>query len=916
MSGLLSNAISGLQASQNALRTAGHNIANANTEGYSRQQVGYSTRPEQRLGSVGYMGSGVTTQSVERVVNQFVNAQLRTDTSAYHQLNAFDGYIRQVDKLFADMNTGMGESLQRFFAAMQNGADDPSSLAARQLAITEAESLSTKFNALHDRLADIESSINREVSAVTSEISSLAQSIGELNRSITEKSAAVPGGSPNDLLDKRDEALRKLSELVNIQVVQGGDGEMSVFIGNGQPLVIGNAVSRFSVSNDGQIMLSNNVHSADITGQLKGGKIGGLLEFRGDTLGNAKNELGRVAIALADNFNELQQQGVDLDGDYGRSMFRDINDPALAQKRIYPGNNALPNDRDLSLFIDDTSRLTTSDYRLQILPNTSNYAITRLSDGELVGQGALPGGYPYEIEFDGLRLRLDGGSFQGGDSFTLKPTVEGAKDIRAELSRPEDLAFALAIRTGSDYGNQGNGEISQGDIQSLYDANGNLLPAFANPGQLSPPVVIRFTSETTYEVLDNSDPENPVPLEPPIREQRFRPGAENAIFSSDPGETVIVGDGARLGLPEGRSPDVLASGAQRQPNGYPAEQLTFFVQDPDTGVIRQERMVTRANATAAQTAEQLSNMPGVSANAFTTASLTDMQFEDFDSPLQITLNGEALIPYDPDGDILGQVPNPNTDPVGFNDFLAEQINGNDNLKALGIRAESGTNPVTGRSEVRLVASSGVDLDVRLEADNPNNRLGVNDSNGNPTVRLEGQGAGSESQVTVGGRIDITLAEGIRLETAPTTSGLFGDSRADDFARSAYLGYQVNIKGRPQAGDTFTVDFNSDATNDNRNALRFAALETQGTVADGGKLSLSDAYGRLVETIGSKSSLSRINTQAAEGLMQQTQATRDSISGVNIDEEAANLIKFEQIYGANARVLTVARDLFNTLLNSI
>ena len=163
MSGLLSNAVSGLQASQNALRTAGHNISNANTAGYSRQEVNYVTRPEQNIGSAGFIGSGVTTASIERVVNEFATAQVRLDTSTYNQLSKYNTNIGKVDKLFADVSTGLAGALQTFFASMQNGANDPASTPGRQLIVTEAESLSVRFNNLHQRLTDIEGAVNGEI---------------------------------------------------------------------------------------------------------------------------------------------------------------------------------------------------------------------------------------------------------------------------------------------------------------------------------------------------------------------------------------------------------------------------------------------------------------------------------------------------------------------------------------------------------------------------------------------------------------------------------------------------------------------------------------------------------------------------------------------------------------------------------
>ena len=925
MSGLLSNAISGLQASQNALRTAGHNISNANTAGYSRQEVNYATRPEQNMGGAGFIGSGVTTTSIERVVNEFVTTQLRSDTSTFNQLNKYNTNIGKVDKLFADVSTGLSGALQTFFASLQNGANDPASTPGRQLIVTEAQSLSNRFNNLHQRMSEIEKSVNSEVRTVIAQMNSLASSVASLNQSIGELRASGNGNEPNDLMDKRDEALRQLSELISLQVVTQGDGDVNIFIGNGQPLVIGTQVSTFSVTNDGKIQLKGNNSVADVSGQISGGQIGGLLSFRNEVLAPSMNELGRIALAMADQFNTQQQQGIDLDGDYGQKIFRDINDPLLTASRVkHDGNNAQPYDRVIDVSITDTDKLTTSDYQFDIIPGGSNYLITRLSDNQVVSQGTLSGAYPNSITFDGISVNLTSGSFQGGDSFTLQPTRNGAGDIASMLQRPEDLAFAVPIRTATNTGNSGNGLISSGEVLSLVDKSGNKLPAFSTPGELSPPIIIRFTSETSYDVLDNTDPANPKHLNPPLRNQTFVPGITNNVFGTDIGETRIVGSGSRLGLPDGRSPVVLPNNLSvKQPNGYLAEQLNFTITDPVTGSISAKTLFTASGASAAQTAAQISALPGVTANAYTTATITDINIvpADFAWPLQLSINGESLLEDDgaiPTPAFLPVVPDPNVSESEFNDYLAERINGNANLQSLGIRAQSTTNPFTGAPELRLTASSGVDLDIRLTApNNPANSIDVNDSTGNANVRLTGQntGTGEQSAVTVGGRIDITMADGISLTTAPSDSPLFGDSTAANFAQSSFTGYQVALSGQPKTGDVFTIGFNTDGKNDNRNALAMVALETESTMQDG-SLSFGDGYGKLVEEVGTKSSLAKINTEASKSLLEQTQTMRDGISGVNLDEEAADLIRFQQLYGANAQVISVARELFDTLLNAL
>ncbi|MDF3013470.1 MAG: flgK, partial [Cellvibrio sp.] len=929
MSGILSNAVSGLQASQNALRTAGHNISNANTAGYSRQEVNYATRPEQSIGAAGFIGSGVNTTSIERVVNEFVTAQLRLDTTTYNQLNKFNTNIGKIDKLFADVSTGLSGALQTFFAAMQNGANDPASTPARQLIVTESESLGIRFNNLHQRLSDIEGQVNGEVQTITSQVSSLAKSIAVLNQAIAENRASGNGNQPNDLMDKRDEELRKLSELVSLQIVNQDDGDVNVFIGNGQPLVVGTQVSSFSVTNDGKIQIKSNNAVMDITNQISGGQIGGLLHFRDEVLFPTMNELGRIALAMADEFNTQQQQGIDLDGDYGQKMFGDINDPVLAANRVLHGQNAVPHDRIISVTIDDTSKLTTSDYSFQVIPNSTNYLVTRLSDNSVVEQGVLTGAYPATISFDGISVNLTSGSFQGGDSFTIQPTKNASRDIHSELKRSEDLAFASPIRTAGNSSNSGSGLISPGEVLSLVDANGNRLPAFMEPGKISPPILVRFTSATTYDVLDNSDPANPKDLVPAMRDQTFIPGERNNIFTGDIGETRVIGNGDRLGLPVGRTaqtatqapdlPGPMTPASLPQSNGYLAEQLRFTYVDPATGSVSSKSITTTSGASAAQTAAQISAVSGVSANAYTTATITDINFDaaTFAPPLQLSVNGENLLEYDFTNTAFPiEMPDPNVSEADFNDYLAARINSNDNLKALGIRAQSGNNPITGAPELQLVASSGVNLDIRLSASNSaTNSIDVNDGNGNPNVRLVGQddpltvGIIEQSAVTVGGRIDITMANGVSLQTSPSNSSLFGDSSAAGFAASSFMGYQAAISGQPKAGDTFTLGFNTDGKNDNRNALAMVALETEATI-EGDSLSFGDGYTKLVEEVGTKSSLAKINTEASRSLLEQSQSMRDGISGVNLDEEAADLIKFQQLYQANAQVISVARELFD------
>lgn len=896
MPGLLSTAISGLQASQNAISTTGHNISNANTDGYSRQDIQFETRPAQFTGS-GFIGSGVNTASIERVVNDFLITQLRLDSSAFNELDAFSGQIEKIDSMLADPNTGLSQGFQSFFSSLQNSADDPTSIPSRQLVLTEAESLVTRFSTLHDRLQSVNDGLNQELSTAVAQINALSESIANFNDNIAVELGKGQGDLPNDLLDQRDEAIRELSELISVNVVSQSDGKLNVFVGSGQPLVVGSDISRLELAQGEEdpqrkeIIFNSNGSTQVVTTLVTGGKVGGVIDFRDSVLESSFNDLGRMAIAMAENFNEIQSQGLDLEGNFGSNFFTDINDPDIAASRVLAnGDNVQPDDRLMSVEILDSSEMTIDDYTFEIEPNSSRYTITRNGTNDVVVQGVLPGTYPTTIDFEGLRLNLVSGSFQGGDEFLLQPTRNGASDIALEITRTEALAFADPIRTGSNAGNLGSGTISQGEMLSAFDASGDLLNTFATAGQLTVPLVIKFTSSTTFDVLDNSNPAAPVPLSPPLRNQSFTPGINNTLFTNDQGQTLEAGE-----------PSLLGSIAGFPNNGYTAaENISFTRIDPVTGGITTGAPIALGvGMSAKDAAAALGQEAGVSAIAFTSTIVGDVSIANPDLA-QVNLNGENLIDVStvPVAAVVSTIP-ANTAELEFNDYLADQINDNPALAAQGISAISGQD-ATGKAELRIISNTGEDL--QLSFTDP----------GAGALSVGGLALADTEGVTVGGTVDVTMAEGISMSSdLGAASQRFG---ATIDAQSTFLGFQVTLNGRPNATDTFTVDFNAEGSSDNRNALRLANMQSQVIITGG--LSITESYATLVETVGTESNLARINQEASKSLLAQTQASRDSVSGVNLDEEAANLIKYEQLYNANARVISIARDVFDTLLGSV
>lgn len=472
MSDLLSIGLSGLSASKTQLSITGHNITNVNTPGYSRQDASQATRSPQFSGA-GYIGSGTTLVEIRRTYSEFLTTQLRSSTSLSSDVEAYKSQINQLDSLLAGTATGITPSLQKFFSALQTAAEDPANIPARQLVLAEAEGLSRRFNTLYDRLSEQNSFTNKQMSAVTDQVNRLAGSIGSLNEAIAV--AAANGKQPNDLLDARDEAVRELSTYIGVTVVPQDDSSFNIFIGSGQPLVVGSSAARLEVvpgqgdPNRHEVQFVSGGSRQTITTQITGGELGGLIRYREEVLDSTMNSLGRLALVVSDQVNSQLGQGLDLKGQAGSALFGNYNDEALAKLRVnaFVGNtsNAQP-----ALNITDTSVLTTSDYLMTFdgtLPD--GYSARRLSDGQ-----------PITVELDSgvLTFTDQNGRDQGfevvvgnpppalNDKFSLQPTRRGATDIKTVLDQADQLAFAAPVRAESNLQNAGTGVISQPDMLS------------------------------------------------------------------------------------------------------------------------------------------------------------------------------------------------------------------------------------------------------------------------------------------------------------------------------------------------------------------------------------------------------------------------------------------------------------------
>ncbi|WP_158967698.1 flagellar basal body rod C-terminal domain-containing protein [Paraglaciecola sp. L3A3] len=707
---LMSIATSGVNASNELLRTTGHNIANVNTEGYVRERTSFESQV------TGGVGQGTT----ERVINVFAQNQLRRDTTQLSEHENFYNKTTILDNVFASEANSISKSMSSFFASMQTASDDPTSIAARQLVLGEAESLIGQIGTISGFLTEKERELNIEVTANINKVNSLIKSIAELNEAVRVNQSSNIFDEPGTLKNQRDSAILELSSLLSIEVRNDpkDTGGLLVNLSSGESLVLQDgSMNLFQVNNDADL----NYKSLQLTSNGKpttlnlretnlGGAIGGLFRYRDEVLETSRRELGQVAMAVTESLNNQNRLGMDYDGQLGGDIFK-LPDIIGLEHPDNVGVNGTVTGR---ITQGEAGKITSADYEVTInsvaagAPATLNVTVAALNaDGSSVldiNGTPITQTYPaieaqggtFTSVIGGIELEFSAGAaYTAGDKYLLQPTKNTADRIEVSMTRPEDLALASPIHVEPSIKNLGDAEI--------------------------------ISSKVTNTFIDNTFADSRVS------------GFNDAGGIHGPGSSPTGAGGV----------------------GAPAE--IFF------------------------TAE----------NAYEVR--------------------------DSSGNVITEV----TGTTDFNNMLAQaEISG----------------------------------------------------------------------------------------TGPTWPAAFS-------ALDNYPGYDLSIQGVPKAGDSFTIEYNIDGLNDNRNGLVLADLQNQNIMqlnnsGSGQPVSFHEAYANTVSDIGQKTSSADIAMQAAAALKSQSKDWFDSVSGVSLDEEAANLVRFQQSYSAAAKLIGTAQDLFNTILNIV
>lgn len=469
--------LSGITAAQTGMQVTQHNIANSSTPGYNRQSM-YQT-PSTSIGTAsGFIGNGVRVTTVQRDYSSFLTEQVRVAETQLASMDSYFGQIEVVDNLLADSSAGVSPAIQDFFSAVQQVASLPASLPARQAMVSAAQALSTRFQSASLRISDLYSQANLGIEDNLQMINSYASQIAKLNSTIITAEAAVSQPA-NDLLDQRDQLIGELNKMVKVQTIPLAGGGIEVLIGKGQLLVMGDTAYEMSTMRDpsdpskttialdlgsGPQQLPENV--------ITGGKLGGLLAFRTETLDSAMNSLGKVAASLALAFNTQHQTGMDMLGNSATvnassfvSDFFTIPDP-----KVIPADAGYPTLSAAFTPLDLTSKLAggnyftnlaNSDYNFSF--NGSEYTLTRLKDNvewKATSVAALNTLINDASDSRGAQgFTLAGAGFSAGQSYTIQPTRLAAGNISVDARVVADvrlIAAALPYRAAVGLSNAGS----------------------------------------------------------------------------------------------------------------------------------------------------------------------------------------------------------------------------------------------------------------------------------------------------------------------------------------------------------------------------------------------------------------------------------------------------------------------------
>ncbi len=920
LTNLLNIAKVGLLAQQTSLQTTGHNISNVNTPGFSKQNVTLAAKDPTPT-FIGPLGNGVDAVEVTRAYDRFITSTLFSKTSDLSGLETRLSGLKTVESLFNEVeDNGLNGLLEDFWQGWDDLANNAEGMAERTTLLQRAAMLSQSIRDKYQNLMALSRDIDINIQSSVDDINNISKQIAELNVQIV--SAEAGHHSANDLRDQRDELLKRLSELADVRYFETERGSYTILIGQGSPLVEDNKSWNLKVI-DGEItwMGSNGQQFTLTTRDIKGGELGGWLDIKSklrprditEITNSVVNTSGNEAIRLDTRFADID--GVNVTGQFF-IQFSGTDQAGNGISGTYDSTNDVDGDgitgtiRDFAAFIENSF--------------SNMVQVTTTDDGRIKIEDLDPGEHPISFQIDGITGGITGLNLGRFDNNYPLSYTERLNQISQQLIKEvnrqhaqgagliplkEVTASNLVLNTGEPLESKASGLEFSEDVQDgsfeiwLYDANGNVIdhdPA-ATP-VINEPVTINIDNTTTLDDLANQI-DNITGLHARILNGALVIGVdENAgvsgfAFGDDSSNALMAlglnsfftGKGANdiaVNSDLINDPRLVAAAKVEEPGAISitSRQVTEPKRRFDIS-IGQGSFSIQFNGPSGTVTRTVN----VYRNATTVDSIQDIleRIEGLDEVDRAWVEEGFVHIKTATGYDMTALSDNNTH---FFDFTGLTLSGSQTQIDGTLRVDRTFDPVT--TYDTNVTNGTLDLVLYDQDGNPSNlSITVNAGDTLEDVRDRINGQNDLRAVIENGRLQVSAAgNAYRFAISDDSSGL-----------SAYLDLSTPRGGRL-----------SPANNENALSMKGLSLERIGALDDA---TIGDAYHSLVGQVGIDTRTVTLDHDFMRGAVRDLQARREDISGVSIDEELSDLLKFQHAYTAAAKLIKVADELFVSLLQT-
>ena len=1007
MTDLISVGGAAIRNSQLALSVVSNNIANANTEGYVRQDLNVAENTPTKNGLF-YLGSGALAEGVRRSYDGQVEASLRASSSDLSAQSPLIDHTERMINVLGNESASLTPALGSFFDSLKTLSVDASSEQLRTQVLTESEILASRFNALSLQLESLDSETQSLATSVSAKFNALSDQLAQVNTGL-QKTNDIDK-QPAALLDSRDKLLREMSALAKVSVRESANGTVAVTIGDGSSktsVVNGAKVTpiavRFLASDNGraEVVLDPYGEPVNLSGLL-GGELGGIINFRDQMLAPAIANLDNIAKVFIQEVNATHARGMDLNEKPGKAMFVSPPDFTLdysnakggASPTITVVTESSANLRPMELLYDKAGkRWIATD-----LTSGTKYAST---------------GNPPTMGINGLAITINGAA-QDGDQIAFSGKQSWAKTISLAITNSRDLAAGDLFRVSKNISNLGDVEATIGIVAPAanvstvpelstivvnnnnasagitVDASYSTAKSFLAAGTKDLALTFAKTASSTAELqIFTRDGRHLFGSDLSAAQKSVMLNAQNGFVSdSTYSNTYLNGDTAYMG-------ESWSIGATSQSvSGTLDDGSTVILEE---AAIRSESVSTYTNSTASsvdlvangalklggQALGPLTIAAGQSLTATGVKTWLDAEIAANSLPVSVTIENIIRVPANELSPTTGLL---TINGVAINDSTpftssAALVNAINAKTAASADYAPGP-PQVGTAATNVEASLDFDGTLILKHLNGGtisfgssagvltrltgdvaagfviqaNRSAGDTSGKTVALTLSGTGSttdlaklGLNTTVNIGAALKedlIVFSTGTTGDTAKLTAG-YAQQKVDplqlrnstldiEFTSDSqykitdtvtntivaersytagqviqYQNLQVTLNGTPNSGDKFQIDNNQKGFGSNENIVRLSNLESAKLL--GNDETFQESYLNLINLAGTTTRQATVTKEALQVVYNQAFESRDQVAGVNLDEEAANLIRFQQAYQASARLVQTANELFDTIV---